>query len=316
MKALYLDQEVTLRTDYPVPVPKPNEALIRVSAAGICRTDIEVLKGYMGFKGVLGHEFVGTVEKTQNKQWIGKRVTGTINITCGECIFCHNNMPNHCSDRKVIGLSGHDGCFAEYISLPIANLHLVPDEISDAEATFIEPLAACFQVLEQVHLHPNGNVVILGAGRLGLLMAQVMKLHGNEVSVVGKHPEKLAVARDLGLKAYLATEIRERSKTVIECTGRPEGLQLAQRLVIPRGRIILKSTYHQQTAVDISPFVVNEIELIGSRCGPFRPAINALERKYVNTSSLISGRFPLSQGLAALKAAADSANLKILLDMG
>jgi threonine dehydrogenase-like Zn-dependent dehydrogenase len=315
MRALFFDGQVILRDDCPRPEPRPTEALVKVVRAGICRTDLEITKGYMGFKGVMGHEFVGVVEKCHNRQWINRRVVSEINISCGECIFCRSNLSNHCPSRSVIGLKDRDGCFAEYIALPINNLHLVPDSVSDEEATFIEPVAACFEVLEQVHIHPKNNTVVLGAGKLGLLMAQVMKLHGNDVTIVAKHPEKLETAQQLGLKAYPASEVRERSKNVIDCTGTPEGFDLAQRLVIPRGRIILKSTFTAKAPIDPASIVVNEIEVVGSRCGPFRPAVNALQRKLVDIQPLISGRYPLSRGLKALDQAAESSSLKILLTM-
>ena len=314
MKALYLDQQVVLKEDYPVPVLVPNEALVKVLRAGICRTDLELTRGYMGFTGVMGHEFVGVVEQCRDKEWIGRRVAARINIACGECIYCYNNLASHCPSRSIIGIKGHDGCFAEYIAVPHTNLHLVPDPISDDEATFIEPLAACYQVLEQVHIHPNNTIIVLGAGKLGLLMAQVMKTHGNNVTLVAKHPEKLELAKKLGLKATLVSRVKDRSKNVIDCTGRPEGFRLAQELVIPRGRIILKSTFTEKSPIDAAAIVVNEIEVIGSRCGPFRPAINALERGQVNVRELISGRYPLSQGVEALRAAADPQALKILID--
>jgi alcohol dehydrogenase len=315
MQAIYFDGQPQLKTDQPVPKPGPSEALVQVRLAGICRTDLEVTRGYMKFKGVMGHEFVGVVTESRNKQWVGQRVTSEINVSCGECVFCRNNMPGHCTARTVLGIDRRDGCFAEYVSVPAGNLHLVPDEVADEEAVFIEPLAACFQILEQEHLHPTGNVIVLGAGKLGLLAAQVVRLLCTEVTVAAKHPHQMELVQQLGLKAVAADKIRERSKVVIDCTGTPEGFQLAQKLVIPRGTIILKSTFHQAVPVDIAPFVVNEISVKGSRCGPFRPAINALKNKLVQVRPLIARTFPLAQGLEALQAADKPSTLKVLLDM-
>jgi threonine dehydrogenase-like Zn-dependent dehydrogenase len=296
-------------------VPAPGDALVKVRLAGICRTDLEITRGYMQFTGVLGHEYVGMVAECRHREWVGRRVTGEINFSCGECPFCRSNMPSHCPARTVLGISGHDGCFAEYAAVPVTSLHLVPDEIADEEAVFVEPLAACFQVPEQVHLPPSGHIIVLGAGKLGLLMAQVVRLLCAEVTVAAKHPHQLALAGKLGLKAIAVDQIRERSKIIIDCTGSPEGFQLAQKLVVPRGTIILKSTFHQTAQVDIAPFVVNEISVIGSRCGPFQPAINALKNKLVQVRPLIAATCPLARGMEALQAANQSAALKILLDM-
>lgn len=317
MKAYYMENDAAeLRTDYPDPLnQKPNHAVIKVSKAGICRTDLEITKGYMHFTGVLGHEFVGVVQECRDRQWIGRRVVSEINFSCGQCALCTNGLESHCPTRKVMGIKGHDGCLAEYISVPTAGLHLLPDTISDEEATFIEPLAACFEILEQIHLHPASNIVILGAGKLGLLAAQVIKTVCADVTIVAKHPEKLDLARQLGIKAFTSDQIQERSKTVIDCTGSPDGLQLAQKLVIPRGTIIMKSTYAHAAPVDITPLVVNEISLIGSRCGPFHPAINALKRKLVDVKPLISASYPLDKIDEAFEAAKLRNNFKILVDI-
>ena len=310
MLAIVLNREAHLVSDYPRPVPGPGEALIRVRLAGICATDLELLRGYKGFRGVLGHEFVGAVVACADEAWIGRRVVGEINVGCGECGFCRGNIPTQCPARTVIGILGRDGAFAEYLTLPLVNLHPVPDSMPDNVAVFTEPLAAALQVSNLVHIRPDDRVGVVGDGKLGLLVAQALAATGAEVTVIGRHPEKLARAAGWGLRTG-----RPDSKLdlVVECTGAPGGLDTALELVRPRGTIVLKSTYHGSAPVDMTQVVVDEIRLVGSRCGPFPPALWLLESGRVDVLSLIEACYPLAEGLTALKRAGRRGALKVLI---
>jgi len=317
MKALIYDGKVRLDTKHPVPERKPFEVLIRVLKAGICRTDLEIIKGYLAFKGILGHEFVGVVQEGPDSNLIGKRVVGEINISCGKCIYCLQGLRFHCRNRSALGIENRNGVFAEYVSLPIENIHAVPDAVSDDQAIFVEPLAAALSILNQVHIRPDENVIILGDGRLGSLCAQVVKMSGAQVLAVGKHPEKLAILRKRGIRTCTVDELsREKADIVVECTGAPSGLKAAFDLIHPRGTIVLKSTYAEQPKLDLSPLVINEITVVGSRCGHFPPALRFLEQEAIDTTSLISKRFPLEKGVKALQAAKGSDTLKVVLDIG
>src|SRR5947209_17356927 len=286
MRALvYRETGLVLDTNYPQPEPRNGESLIRVWQAAICNTDLEIVRGYMGFQGVLGHEFVGVVEEILDPSGIpsasplvGQRVVGEINAACrrADCWYCQQNMPTHCPNRTTLGIVNRDGAFAEYLTLPIENLHKVPDNVSDEEAVFVEPLAANFEILEQVHLKPTDSVVILGDGKMGQLAAQVLTLSGCEVMMVGKHEEKLALARRRGilthhLKDIVGTQgtapigMEPRVDLVVECTGSAHGLELAMRLVRPRRCIILKSTVADKSNVHLAPIVIDEIRVQGSR---------------------------------------------------
>lgn len=318
MQALVYDGEaLRLREDYPRPVPPPGEALVRVRLAGICNTDLEIVRGYMGFRGVLGHEFVGTVEEAEDRSLIGQRVVGEINAYCGECPTCQAGRPTHCPHRTTLGIWGRDGAFAEYLTLPVRNLHTVPDAISDEEAVFTEPLAAALEILEQVHLRPTDRVVVLGDGKLGLLVAQVLALMGCDLLAVGRHREKLAILARRGIPTVLESEAEGlAADVVVECTGRPEGFAAARRILRPRGTLVLKSTYHGRVEADLTGLVVDEITLVGSRCGPFPPALRMLERGLVDVRSLISAVYPLAQGVEAFARAAEPGVLKVLLRVG
>ncbi|OGL50277.1 MAG: alcohol dehydrogenase [Candidatus Schekmanbacteria bacterium RIFCSPHIGHO2_02_FULL_38_11] len=320
MLGLIFDKKLIFKNNIPLPVPAKDEALIKVLISGICNTDLEIVKGYMGFRGILGHEFVGIVEQCKDKRWIGKRVVGEINIGCNRCSYCKTGLRNHCPDRKVLGILNKDGAFAEYLTLPLKNLHIIPSSISDKEAVFIEPLAACFEVLEQVRIGTSDKVVVLGDGKLGLLMAQVIKTTGCISYLIGKHEEKLSVARSFGIETVLLNEILDGKKLkagevaiVVDCTSSHEGLSLAINLTKPKGKIILKSTYASNMPLNLSPVVINEISIIGSRCGPFKKAIDALKRKKIIISPLIYKTFPLKDGLKALEAAGKNSVLKVLL---
>jgi len=320
---------LVLERDYPMPAPVDGEALIHVLLAGICNTDLEITRGYLDFQGVPGHEFVGVVEEVyghvsqeQYRYLIGQRVVGEINAACHrpDCAYCQRSMPTHCPNRSTLGIVNRDGAFADYLMLPVENLHLVPEHVSDEEAVFVEPLAANFEILEQVHIRPTDSVVVLGDGKMGQLAAQVLALSGCEVMMAGKHEEKLAPAEKRGVHTYVlddaerfALENRRRVDLVVECTGSAQGLGLALRLVRPRGTVILKSTVADKSSLHLAPIVIDEIRVQGSRCGPFPPAIRALSQHRVDVHPLISARYGLDEGLAAFEHAAQPGVLKVLV---
>ncbi len=285
MRALiYANNTLRLDHNYPQPTPVPGEALIRVTMAGICNTDIEITRGYLAFQGVPGHEFVGVVEEIygtaaqkSHKLLIGKRVVGEINAACHRagCFYCSREIPAHCPNRTTLGIGGRDGAFADYLTLPVENLHLVPDEVSDEEAVFVEPLAANFEILEQVQVKPTDVVIVLGDGKLGQLAAQVLALAGCDVRMVGKHPEKLALIEQRGITTYrldnlerVLADVGRRVDIVVECTGSAQGLELALRLVRPRGTVILKSTVANKSTLDLAPIVIDEILRAGIALRP------------------------------------------------
>ena len=300
---------------YPQPKPKANEALIRVTLAGICSTDLELVKGYAGgFNGVLGHEFVGVVARADDEQWIGRRVVGSINIGCNQCATCVQHGPEHCPNRAALGIHGHDGAFAAYLVLPTANLHLVPDSLADETAVFTEPLAAAIRIREQVNVSSAAKIAVIGPGRLGLLVAQVLVLTGAEVTVIGRRPQSLEVPAQLGLLTGLAADFADNSfDFVVEATGNEAGFATSMRLIRPLGTLILKSTFQGTTKLDLTKLVVSEIKVVGSRCGPFVPALRLLERAQINVQALIDGEYPLSEGLAAFSHAAQPGIRKILI---
>jgi len=314
MKALLYDGELKLLPDYPRPKPPPGEALIRVSLAGICNTDLEIAKGYMGFQGVLGHEFVGIVEAAAEAGWLGKRVVGEINCYCGECPLCRRGLFTHCPERTTLGIWGRDGAFAEYLTLPLANLHPLPEEIRDEDAVFVEPLAAALEIVEQIQVKPTDRVILLGDGKLGLLVAQVLALQGCDLLVVGHHAHKLELLNRRGIATHLGESSSKGSfDIVVDCTGNPEGFTQALALLRPRGTLVLKSTYHGEAEVDLSQLVIDEITLVGSRCGPFVPALELLRRGLVDVASLISATLRLDEGIRAFQLAGKRETLKVLL---
>ena len=314
MRALVFDGELHLREEYPQPVPGPHEALVRVLLAGICNTDLEIIRGYMGFRGVLGHEFVGVVEAADDSAWVGRRVVGEINCACGECPTCRAGRPTHCPQRVTIGIAGHDGALADYLLVPLSNLHVVPDSTPNRQAVFTEPLAAALEVLEQVHIRPSERVIVVGDGKLGLLVAQVLMLTGCDLLVIGRHQEKLSLLARRGIATQGADEpARVGADVVVDCTGRAEGFALARQLVRPRGRLVLKSTFHGDNQINLTSLVVDEVTLVGSRCGPFAPALRLLEQGLVEVEALIDSEYPLAEGAAALARAGTRGALKVLV---
>jgi len=321
MKALVFDEKLKFVEDYPDPSPAPGESLIRIIMAGICNTDLEITRGYMGFRGVLGHEFVGVVEKSGRESLVGKRVVGEINCPCGECYLCKKGLGKHCPNRTVLGIQGRDGVFAEYTTLPNNNLLIVPDKLGDEKATFTEPLAAAFEILESVHIKPTDRVLLLGDGKLGILSAQVVSRTGCDFLVVGKHIDKLNILENHKINTMLIEDFKEKKKDlikydiVIECTGHPSGFRTAREMVRPGGTIVQKSTYAQNPDVNISMLVVDEIRLIGSRCGPFKPALSALAKGKIDVKPLIWDVMPFNNALAAFEKAKEKGAGKILLRM-
>ena len=314
MKALCFDGELSVR-EIPKPTPGPSEALIEVTLAGICGTDRQILKGYSGFRGVPGHEFVGRVVECDDRSWLGKRVVGEINVTCGACHWCRRGLGRHCPNRTVMGIVGRPGCFAELVALPVANLHEVPAGVPDQAAVFAEPLAAAAEILEQMHLSPGTAVAVLGDGRLGLLIAQVLGHAGARVTVVGRHEEKLALAASWGFAVARPGAERPASfAVVVEATGAPHGLEDAFRLVEPRGTIVMKSTFHGPAQFDTAKLVVDEVTLLGSRCGNFSTALGLLGDGRVNVLPLVSSTFALEAGRDAFEYLSRNACLKVLLD--
>ncbi len=315
MRALTIDDGLRV-IDVPMPLPADGEALVRVLSAGICNTDLELAQGYMDYRGIPGHEFVGLVEKCRNSHLLGKRVVGEINCVCHRCQYCQLEMPRHCLDRTVLGIQGRPGAFAEYLTLPEENLHLVPGSIRDDVAVFAEPLAAAFRITEQITIGPDDRVVVLGDGKLGLLVAQVLHLYSKQLVCVGKHRSKLELLNNLHIPTALAADPLERgADIVVEATGSQQGLTRALELVRPEGTIVLKTTITEQTALNISDPVVNEVKIVGSRCGPFRPALEALALGNVEVRPMISAIYELSDAVKAFERAKSSNIIKVLLHM-
>lgn len=304
--------------DRPRPVGA-GECLIRVIAAGICGTDLELLRGYAGFSGVPGHEFVGVVEEAPERDadWVGRRVVGEITVGCGRCPGCRAAGRGHCDVRTVVGIRGRDGAFAEYLSLPPENLHTVPETIDDVTAVFTEPTAAACRVAEQVPIGPGLRAAVVGAGRLGLLVAQVLRHYGADVRVIGRSESSRVLAATLGFETVsvdsAATSLARQFDLVVDATGAPEGFAVAGTLVRPRGTVVLKSTFHGETPVALSPFVVDEITLVGSRCGPFDTALEVLASGGVQVKPLVTAIRPLEQAIEAFGLARTGA--KVILTM-
>ncbi|MCL4266271.1 MAG: alcohol dehydrogenase catalytic domain-containing protein [Anaerolineae bacterium] len=326
MQALYLQSgQLAFRHDYPQPTPAPGEALIRVRLAGICTTDLEIVKGYVpDFQGVLGHEFVGEViasshEASSNEgapdvAWHGRRVVGGISLGCGVCPVCVGHGPEHCPQRRVLGIIQKDGVFADFVTLPLSNLAEVPSDVSDEAAVFAEPLAAALRIREQVTLRPSARVAVVGPGRLGLLVGQVLALAGTAVTMLGRSPYSLELPAQLGLTTGLADDFADNSfDLVVETTGNEAGFAQALRLVRPLGTLILKSTYAGDARLNLTKLVVGEITVVGSRCGPFAPALRLLAQNAVNVSAMIEAEYSLAEGLKAMAHAARPGVRKVLL---
>jgi threonine dehydrogenase-like Zn-dependent dehydrogenase len=314
MKAVRLKDRNICIEDVPIPVPAEGEALIKVVKAGICRTDLELLKGYMGFEGILGHEFVGLVVEAEEKKWMGKRVVGEINLPCGHCEICSTLDSKHCPSRQVLGIDRKNGVFAEYVSLPVENLHAVPSDLSDVEAVFIEPLAASLAIYDHIQADRTEEVLVLGDGKLGLLVAQVLRVRSEHVFCAGHHPRKLALLQKMGIRTSKdAQEWDRRFGVVIEATGTSDGIGQALCFVKPKGKIIAKSTFHGMAKMDFSALVVNEIQLIGSRCGSFRDALEFLIMESMELEGMVDGDFSLTDAERAFDKAKDPEAIKILL---
>jgi threonine dehydrogenase-like Zn-dependent dehydrogenase len=318
MKALRFTGGELMVTDMPVPMSE-GEAIVRVTLSGICNTDLEIVRGYAGFKGTIGHEFVGVVEEAlDSPDLVGKRVVGEINAGCGSCYRCAAGDPRHCRHRTVLGIHGRDGAHAEYLRLPTRNLLAMPDTITDEQAVFAEPMAAAFGITEQVDVRRETKIAVIGDGKLGLLCAMSLRLRSDNITLVGKHPEKLALVDDLGIEREMTGEIASSHQSsfdlVVEASGKNSGFLSALDLVRPRGQIILKSTFQGTPTWDASRVVVDEITVVGSRCGRFAPALALLAEGKVPVERLICETWPLSRGVEAISRAAQPGVLKILIN--
>lgn len=326
MRALLFDKTLSFQPRHPEPPASAGDTLLRVRQAGVCATDLEIVKGYMGFRGVLGHEFVAEVVSSADKDLVGQRVVGEINVVCGRCDLCLSGLSSHCRTRSVLGILNRDGAFADFVRLPAANLHVLPKSVDDDAAVFVEPLAAAYQVVKQLAgVRPaaaggplqNKWVTVLGDGRLGLLVAQVLRESGYPVRVIGKHPDKLNLCEKWSIRHRLLADIipRHDQDVVVDCTGSAAGFELAMQMVRPRGTIVLKSTVAQGKPLNLAPLVIDEIQVLGSRCGPFREAIRALAEKRIDVASLIHRRMRIEQGVEAMEYAARPGVLKVLVTM-
>jgi threonine dehydrogenase-like Zn-dependent dehydrogenase len=315
MRALIIDRELRLANDLPIPQPRKDQALLKIRRAGICNTDLELLAGYRDFSGILGHEFVAEViEGPANL--LGRRVVGEINVVCGECEFCRSGVPSQCRNRKAVGIFNHPGAFADFLCLESRNLHIVSEQISDDAAVFVEPLAAALQVLEAVHISPRDRVVVMGAGKLGLLVAQVLRLTGADVVVVVRYEKQSRFLKEWGIASAAHADLPGASAdVVVDCTGTADGFSESLDLVKPRATIVLKSTYAGWPDADLTRVAVNEIRIVGSRCGPFDAALRILAGEMVDVETLIEAHYDLDQGVQAINHAARKGALKVLLDI-
>jgi threonine dehydrogenase-like Zn-dependent dehydrogenase len=315
MLALRVDKKrLSVRT-----ITKPladNEALVRVVLSGICNTDLEIARGYAGFKGTIGHEFVGIVAESPDSSLIGQRVVGEINAGCGKCELCRAGDPRHCPTRTVLGIVGRDGAHAEFLRLPVENLLQVPDKLIDEHAVFTEPLSAACGILERASINKTDLVAVIGDGKLGLLCAQVVALTGANLLLIGKHSSKLRIAERRGIETSTAKQALKRTRTfdvVVEASGAAPGFELALNLLRPKGTLVLKSTFNETTEIDAARIVVDEISIVGSRCGRFKPAVDLLAKAAIDVDSLISEEYPLAQGVHAMERAGTRGILKVLL---
>ena len=316
MKAVWLEKNKISLRDV-TQQRKPNEALVKIRKAGICSTDLELVKGYYPYTGILGHEFVGEVVEADGENrasWIGQRVVGEINVVCNQCEQCLNGRPTHCEHRTVLGIVNRDGTFAEFTQLPIANLHRVPDSVPDEMAVFTEPLAAALEIQQQIQIKPTDRVLLIGAGRLGQLIAQTLALTGCDLRVVARHAHQRSLLKPRGIKIIAEEDIQPwRWDVVVEATGSPDGFALARKAIRPRGTLVMKSTYKGEMSINFSSIVVDEINIIGSRCGPFEPALRLMESRQVDPTVLIANEFKLDEALKAFERAAETGVLKVLI---
>ena len=321
MRAVVFDEGLKLDKNYPKPLPKKGEALIRVTCAGICNTDYEITKGYMGYKGVLGHEFVGIVEEVNaaDSSWIGKRVVAEISWGCDhpDCEWCAQKNYRHCPNRHTIGIWKKDGCFAEYITLPVNILFEVPDNVPDEQAVFVEPLAAACEIMEQLHIEPIKKVLVLGDGKLGLTTALALHAFNLDVLLVGKHKNKLDIAKSQGVKTILLDSFVSEKKydVVVEATGTASGFEMSMSLTKPRGVLVLKSTVATGKELNLAPIVIDEITVLGSRCGQFPPALRLLKNNRIDFKPFISGIYNIDNAMEAFEANKKKDTLKILIKM-
>ena len=315
MKAVVFDNGLKLDNNYPMPVPQKGEALIKVNTIGICNTDYEITLGYMGYKGILGHEFTGVVEKAENKDLIGKRVVGEINCGCGQCDWCAQGLERHCFNRSTLGIWQREGCFAEYVCLPEKNLLVIPDNVTDEEAVFVEPLAAALEILEQVHIPPYKRVIVLGDGKLGLIIALALNAAGLDITLLRKHEEKLNIAKAQGVKTELLNnlKIEKAYDFVVEATGSITGFETSLALTKPRGTLILKSTIAASKEFNLATIVIDEITVLGSRCGQFAPALRMQEQKRIDVKPLISDIYAIDDSIEAFERNKEKSSVKVLV---
>jgi threonine dehydrogenase-like Zn-dependent dehydrogenase len=315
MRGLWLEQQrLQFRNDLPLPEPADGEALVRVLRAGICNTDLELLRGYYPYTGIPGHEFVGYVEAGP-AEWVHRRVVGEINAACGACDFCRRGIPTHCLNRTVLGIVQRHGAFADYLCLPVANLHPVPDSVSTVAATFTEPLAAALEIQTQVAIAPTHQVLVVGDGKLGQLVAQTLALTGCDLTVLGRHADKLALLGRRSIRTTTEAVPPRAFDVAVDCTGQAAGFETARLALRSRGTLVIKSTYAGTLTVDMSAIVVDELTVVGSRCGPFAPALALLAEGRVDVEPLVQECFGLTEGVTALAQAQRRGSLKILLDM-
>lgn len=321
MRALVFNNKLELKQDFEKPTPKENEALIKVKLVGICNTDYEITKGYMGYNGILGHEFVGVVEEIngEDKSLLGKRVVGEINLGCKNCDYCAKGLERHCPNRQTLGIFNKDGCFADYVTLPLSNLLEVNEKINDETAVFVEPLAAALEILEQLHIKPYEKVCVLGDGKLGLITALALNASNVDVTLVGKHQNKLDIAKEQNVKTVLLENLKQDDNksfdVVVEATGRVSGFETSLNLVKPRGVLVLKSTIATGKELNLAPIVIDEITVLGSRCGQFAPALRLMEKNVIDFSKLISAKLSFDDAILGFEKNKEKNTIKILLEM-
>lgn len=324
MKAVVFDNDLKLDTNYPKPIPQEGEALIKVLLAGICNTDYEITKGYMGYVGILGHEFVGVVEKVNSsnpdeQKWVGKRVVAEISYGCDDpnCEWCAKKNYRHCPERHTLGIWKKDGCFAEYMTMPVNVLFEVPDNVPNEQAVFVEPLAAACEISEQLHIEPTAKVLVLGDGKLGLTTALTLSAQNLDVMLVGKHQNKLDIAKAQGVKTQLLNEFKSEKiyDVVVEATGTASGFETSMSLTKPRGVLVLKSTVATGKELNLAPIVIDEITVLGSRCGQFGPALRLLKNNRIDFKPFISGIYGIDDAIEAFEANKSKDSIKILIKM-